>query len=711
MAYSKNILPDEAAYYKLQNASISNGILSLQAGGIAYIDLDKTFLTSLPSSILLNFYISIDVDPLEPEVCVFLDTTLTNGTAQNFVVYPISVQGGTSSIIVKCIDGDYEHFRFCIKAQKACNFLLWELCPQQESDITTIIEGVEQSLPHVLYDYNTWQLQVQQEEMTIGMIACYLLGNTDVNGHFSLDFYSSEYCNVYIRFRDNEITELYTPMLFTVNPGHNTIGIPHAYLKRLAGIHNFVVTCQCTNGELTIYPRGLLYSIDAGYLAERLIDAGLDIMDLAIKQTKVDASPEELWCIGLDAGEILVKSRVYNTQANTAWTPRYSMGKGLTAAIEFDGEWVLRSDNVTYTIETEEIPYIFVVEEDGTLVVYKGDDFTSRAILDSNVSQISVVRGYKSSIYPEQDQGLIVAYLKEGKAYYRQFVYFQSTGNFKWDTAKELDENINTYVYVQRLNDYRVGFLTSNEQNNMWYISDRTYVNQAVQPEYEYMSVDLIDSLTNYVNTVNTGIPCVFEDVHASQQTFFITYTYPLVYIDREIYTEEGQLLTMKDFFKLTVNDTPVNIQEVRLQDSILYVTAEKEISWTRQSNAVIKLFIDNSNRNFYIQTEKDKYLGLFIASEIFSWTIERVITTVTIEVEEESESINCAITTSLQVLDKKTTENLSTEKYPISVNIQGTGVVSTVTIKQELVTEVEDLQNISIMGSVTMTQTGTSPI
>lgn len=532
MAYSKNILPTEAAYYKLQNASISNGILSLQAGGIAYIDLDETFLTSLPSSLLLNFYTSVDINPLEPEVSIFLDTTLADGTIQNFVVYPVSARDKTGSIILDCTDGAFDYFRFCIKAKKACSFLLWELCPQQESDITTIIEGVEQSLPHVLYDYNTWQLQVEQEEMSVGMIACYLLGNTDVNGHFSLDFYASEYCNLYIRFRDNEVTELYTPMLFTVNPGHNTIGIPHAYLKRLAGIHNFVVTCQCTNGVITIYPRGLLYSIDAGYLAERLIDAGLDIMDVAIKQTAANDKTEELWCIGLDAGELLVKSRAYNTQANTAWTPQYSMGKGLSAAIEFDGDWVLRDDNITYTIETEEQPYIFVIEEDKTLVVYKGDDFSTRVILDTSVDQVSVVRGYKSNAYPDQDQGLIAAYIKGGKIYYRQLVYFQSTGKIQWDTAKLLDENTNnTFAYVQRLNDYRVGFVTSNSQNNMWYITDRTYVNQAVLPELVYADTSFdypILSIVEASSSLNfDGTEIQPED---ATDTFLIDFDYPLYF-------------------------------------------------------------------------------------------------------------------------------------------------------------------------------------
>ena len=42
MAYGVNILPKEAAYYTLENASITNGRLILQPNGTAKIVLDKS---------------------------------------------------------------------------------------------------------------------------------------------------------------------------------------------------------------------------------------------------------------------------------------------------------------------------------------------------------------------------------------------------------------------------------------------------------------------------------------------------------------------------------------------------------------------------------------------------------------------------------------------------------------------------------------------
>ena len=99
-----------------------------------------------------------------------------------------------------------------------------------------------------------------------------------------MHFYSTEQCDVYLRFYDNEIEELYAPLKYTVNPGFNSLGVPHAYLKRLAGIHNFIVTCQCTNGQLFMYTRDILFTIDAGHLAERLIDVGMDLQDLTLNR-------------------------------------------------------------------------------------------------------------------------------------------------------------------------------------------------------------------------------------------------------------------------------------------------------------------------------------------------------------------------------------------------------------------------------------------
>ena len=599
MAYSVNILPKEAAYYTLENASITNGLLTLQPNGTAKIILDKTRLSTITRSILVNVYADKLLNPLSTSVFMFLDIELEDGTIECIGIYPNRINTDVLSFPINLQDGAYKKCELTITANIACDLSVYELCPELESDVSTIIEGVEQSLPHVLYDYNETKLEIFQDEMAIAMIACTLQGNTDVNGHFLIDFYSTEQCDVILRFYDNEIEELYAPLKYTVLPGHNIIGVPHAYLKRLAGIHTFVVTCQCTNGNLEAYPRDILFTIDAGYLAERLIDVGLDIQDIATKQLENNDSPDELWVIGLDANELLVKSRPWGTSSYTAWMPRYSMGAGLLAAIEFDGIWTLRKKEQTYTIITEEDPYIFIVELDNTLVVYKGGDLTTRKVLDTNVTCVSVVRGYKSERFLTQDQGLICAFIKNARPYYVQYVYIAEENKYAWTAPILLCDKDVEYIYVQRLNDYRIGFLLSTSTDNWWYITDRTYVNQGVLPEN---SDNYLYSPYPILNMVYSNTTLNFEgkeiSVEGTTDTFTIEFDYPVTYRipikELNIQVKVNGALSYKGIpeGKETEEDIPF-FKEVYFNDNILTIKTSKEISSLKYSDCPVEIIFD----------------------------------------------------------------------------------------------------------------------
>lgn len=706
MAFSTNILPKEAAYYKLSNASISNGILTLNPNGVAYIDIDATLLRNIPAEVFLQFYTSVPVSYLHPEVSVYLDIIMADGTAQNFTVFP-SGDDNTMSVVLTLNDGEYSKFRYCIKSNIAISFLIWELCPQLETDISVVIEGVEQSLPHVLYDYNTWQLQVTQEETVIGMIACNLLGNTDVNGHFALDFYSSEYCNIYIRFRDNEITELYSPMEFTVQPGHNSIGIPHAYLKRLAGVHNFTVTCQCTNGYLDIYPRGLLYTIDAGYLAERLIDVGLDILDLTIKHTVAEDPPEEIWTVGIDAGEIIVKYREYKTQANAAWISMYSFGQGITAAIEFDGVWVRPRGTERFTLQTEEIPHIFIVDQDGNLYVYIGNDKDSAVLLDTNVTQISVVRGYKSTLYPEQDQGLVCAYIKNGLAYYRNYAYNAVTQRFAWSNVELICDDVVSFVHVHRLNDYRLGICVTNIETNLnkWYITERTYVAQAVAPELLsiYVESEPIYCTMYTDDIITAGSEILFEDDTAPQDTFVIQYDYP----PRLRYTN-----TSVAAFTVTVNGVHAEIDTITFVDCQLLIKLKEIVATTRQEDKVVVITIDNSKCDLLLQNTLAGHL-LPADSQTFTWHINRAITVHNLN-EVERFRADLSVNGNVKCLSIITNKvSMQTDQLSIVVHLSN-GQISELPITEQETPIDKDTLDISVSlgaAQVTIIQAGTSPI
>lgn len=487
MQYGNNILKTESIYYELHNASISNNILTLKPGGSAKCNITEQMLAKATEYFRVNLILDHYTDNYNPQTQVNIHFVPEKGDVKyNDTLYPTEYKNGIYSMDLDLVPGDYKEFTFEITAKEQISFLVWELCPEAaDEDIETIIEGVEQSLPRLLYDYNTWPLSVQQDEKTIGLITFRLLDHTDLQGHFQLTYVASEACTLTLRFKDNGATELFSPILYDLHAGRGSVGVPHAYLERLTGIHSVIVTAQVSSGTLAINTRGILFTIDGGYLAERMLDVGVDMRDISIRQLSQDYGPDEIWIVGIESGEAIVRKRKYDPKATISFTPCFSVGHAIEAAIEFDGDWVLRNDDTIDTLETQENPWIFWVDTKNTLYGQLGDDETTKVQLDTNVSKIYACRGFSSMYYKEQDQGLVLAYLKDGKVYYTQYVYNSTAKECRWSDIFVLDESLSNVksVAVQRLNDYRLGFTVVTNNETRLYITDRMYVAQAVPKE------------------------------------------------------------------------------------------------------------------------------------------------------------------------------------------------------------------------------------
>lgn len=487
MGYANNILKTEAAYYSLNRATITSGKLNMLAGGTATQHITAADLETVTDTMLFRCIVSNYSERYTPTVSVLVH--IRNKDTQeysNIQVFPIYLGNGTFSSIFITPSGEYDEMYVTISSDVATIFTIWELCPEAaDEDIEVLIDGVKQSLPRLLYDYNTFPFVVGQQEATVALITCRLLSATDLQGHFAITFVATADTTVTVRFYDNDAEELFAPLYYDVSTGRNTIGIPHAYLQRKAGIHSFIVTMQAAYGSLTIDTRGCLFTIDGGYLAVRVLDIALDVTDIAIRQLSSDNGPDQIWVVGLDNDEALIRYRDYKeTNANVAWTAVGSLGRALHAAIEFDGYWVLRVGAGQHTIETEEIPYIFIVTEENKLLAYHGIDDEAPYELDTDVTFVRACRAYSSIDYPEQDQGLVVAYLKTDKtAWYRQYVWNEDRQQFYWLTEVQIGTDTWDHINVSRLNDYRVSFQLSNSEKNLWIYSDRTWVGQATPPE------------------------------------------------------------------------------------------------------------------------------------------------------------------------------------------------------------------------------------
>lgn len=502
MGYANNILKTESIYYSLNRATITDGKLNMLPGGTATQHITTDDLELVTDTMLFRCIVSNYSERYTPTISVLVHIRNTSTQEySNIQIFPIYIGNGTFSSILTTPSGEYDEMYVTISSDVATIFTIWELCPEAaDEDIEVLIDGVKQSLPRLLYDYNTFPFDVGQQEATVALITCRLLSATDLQGHFVITFVATADTTITVRFYDNDAEELFAPLYYDVSTGRSTIGIPHAYLQRKAGIHSFIVTMQATYGSLTIDTRGCLFTIDGGYLAVRALDIALDVTDIAIRQLSSDNGPDQIWVVGLDNNEALIRYRDYNeTNANVSWTAAGSLGKALHAAIEFDGSWVLRTGAGKYTIDTEEMPYIFIVTEENKLIAYHGIDDEAPYELATNVTFVRACRAYSSIDYPEQDQGLIVAYLKtDGTAWYKQYVWNEYSQQFYWLPEVQIGIDTWDHINVSRLNDYRVSFQLSNSEKNLWIYSDRTWVGQATPPEFFSLYSNYIDKSAIY---------------------------------------------------------------------------------------------------------------------------------------------------------------------------------------------------------------------
>lgn len=501
MEYGADVLRKDSAFYTLDKATFSDGILYLRAGGSATTSLTTTELAKLTEWFRLTYIGAKFANNYLPEIRIVVQAQLVSGERFTITGYPVNNSNGVYQQEFQIKAGEYSICTYTIESDVDVAVSLWELCPTaNEIDPQTIIDGVSQALPRLLFDYNTSPLIVSRQEATVGVITCRLLADTDLQGHFAITFQASEVSTITVRFYDNEGEELFAPLFYDSNIGHNTIGIPHSYLQRKSGIHSFVVTMQANAGHLTIGTRNMLFTIDGGYLAQRVLDVAMDVMDLAIRQISSSNGPDEIWIVGNDAGKTLVRKRDYNEEnVNVTWTAVAAMGYFKAGAIEFNGQWVLRAAAGKYTLNTEEVPYLFLVTEEGQLWAYHGPNDEVPFLLDTSVTMVRACRAYSSIDYPEQDQGLIVAYLKtDGTAWYKQYVWNEYSQQFYWLPEVQIGIDTWDHINVSRLNDYRVSFQLSNSEKNLWIYSDRTWVGQATPPEFFSLYSNYIDKSAIY---------------------------------------------------------------------------------------------------------------------------------------------------------------------------------------------------------------------
>ena len=479
MTYGSNILSSVVANWQVTNGTVTTESITLDAGGYAVQTIDLAVLQSIPEYMMLSVVATPYADPYAMGLVAELKVLSASGVAHVYTI-PIVDTGNSVCIVDFPVEAmDHASLTFTFKAATPVVISDYALFPPKLTDVD--LTEVLDRLPRLLSDYNQTPIEVTQEEDIVALISAYVTETTELTGKFTLSYVASEPTELIIRIKDNEISELYTPMYFHVNAGRGTIGIPHAYLIKQQGYHNFTVTAQVVSGSIKIDPRRVMYVIDGGRIAYNVMDIGSIAHDITVRKLESESQISFIYAVCIDDGICTVKCAEYTESPGAAWATVAILGPAIDAAIEFDGAWAF--NRPPYTFNTEENPWVSWVAPDGTLYAKKLYSETDPIVVSTNVTHVSMVRGWNNTFIPGQDHGLLYVYHKNDSVFYRAYA-MQIDSSKNWEPEVHLDfftgsvKDVNAF----RTNDYRIGInILDTDNNTHTYMTPRNWVGIALE--------------------------------------------------------------------------------------------------------------------------------------------------------------------------------------------------------------------------------------
>ncbi len=215
---------------------------------------------------------------------------------------------------------------------------------------------------------------------------------------------------------------------------------------------------------------------------------GLGDLAVAARRFKPYGGPNRLYNIYVDNGVVKTAIREFPDYQKEKWKNQFDLGPGSAVAIAFDGEW--QRYRKKWQPVTVENPFIFWVDTSNKLYVQLWDDAETKFELAANVAKVKALRGWKNVNIPEIDQGVICAYIKSGKVYYRNYAYQELTKEYAWENEREIEEFSGTAVNLNLFitNDYRAGIVVEDITGKItWFITSRAWAGMAIAPEKFYI--------------------------------------------------------------------------------------------------------------------------------------------------------------------------------------------------------------------------------
>lgn len=230
---------------------------------------------------------------------------------------------------------------------------------------------------------------------------------------------------------------------------------------------------------------------DADYWTVETIRAKEGLGDVSVAPRRFNkhyGGPDRLYEIHVDNGQVSTALREYPDKLKQGWHPQFDLGpssaNGGSVAMAFDGEWELYRK--VWRLRTHEVPWIFWVDDLGVLWGQLWNDEATKVELATGVLRVKAIRGWKELGQGQNDQGIVVAFIKtDGTLWYRSYC-IQVDLTYTWESQRQITGFTGTAVSVGLFltNDYRLGVTVQNNTGEIWWlITQRLWVGMATSPE------------------------------------------------------------------------------------------------------------------------------------------------------------------------------------------------------------------------------------
>ncbi len=227
---------------------------------------------------------------------------------------------------------------------------------------------------------------------------------------------------------------------------------------------------------------------DTDYFYTETIRSKDGLGDIAIAPRRLNKNSyvDALFEVHIENGKVKTVYKYFPDDLSKKWRDENFIDNGKRVAIAFDGNWKPKGEK--WIFETKKLPYIFWIDNFNKLNVQLWNDDSTRIVLAENVEEISAIRGWKSVLVNDDDQGVIVSYIKKDETsgiFYRNFAE-QKDSTKKWEAERFINTNFKpNNINMFLTNDYRTGFISvSSSGENFLFISSRNWAGMAIRADY-----------------------------------------------------------------------------------------------------------------------------------------------------------------------------------------------------------------------------------